>query len=207
MPAKYIQQQDNIYIQSKPKVILLPSSITNHLKRSKLSLLDLTNPAKLSQYMSKQDIRTLSVFSMYEFDQHVRKTISSVVMSTSYISLDNVFSTYSFINQANDFEDIDAIHQAALRSSENKPYIPELILLDDEEFNKEKQYYNIQISDSDFILINIEQGFLNCLEDSELLFNFTRDLLKSLYAFLPIYNVSGESIFSLYLALLRQNSA
>lgn len=217
MATKYVQNY-NIYVPDRPTIILLPKSLSNHITRCKLSLIDLINPQKLSKYFSGQEIKTLIGFAEYEFDTHIKKAIGNASYSYSCSSLDYSIDTIGYLRghqrsesrvtySDEQISDLRALFSVSEKSSKLKPYSPELVLLDEKEFDKEKQYYSIKITDSNFILINIEQGFLNCLEDSELAFKFIKDLLKTLYSFLPIYSVSNEGIFSLYLALLRQNSA
>lgn len=173
-----------------PTVIYVPYWVKLALIRNNLDASHLSDFARLKEVLSGSDLAKY-VRAQTEIDKAVYKETYGLSGYTSAYSLfsltDKTESSHSVISTVYPLANTDEIikETTSLLSIEDTSI----------EIDFSKNYHRMELYKDNMILIYVDPGILNALQDRDYSKRFISDYLKALYTFVPIHEI-GQSTWS-----------
>jgi len=175
-----------------PKVIIIPYWVKRALDLNKLDYIEVKNFSTLRRIMSVRDVATFLCVQKFDFENCGRKYIIS-----------DFSNVYTISNYEKNSEYVNIVEPLS-HSVEIIEEVKQLLAIEDVKVDMScvDKTFEIQESSDRTIYIFLKEGFLNALSNPIGKKIFLSSVLKSIYKFLPINEVSGYEIYKEYIRLL-----
>ena len=169
-----------------PRIYVIPGWIYRSIIKNKINVIDKTDYTEVRKVLSTDDLA-----SWFYLNNNFK-------VNGANLSNTDLYSLFLKLSEENDLE----VKTSIVPLIDLKDVVNRTIERLTATNNMTDSDYSI-ISNQNFILVVLNEGFLSSIQKKENLYQFVISYLKSCYALMPIAEVSYLSLFNLYVNIIK----